>query len=602
MQKNHLKALDRYIPFRKFHIAPLSGLTPDDVKWAAELACTKYRDREDIKLNTAQNFIAQRLGFEGGYAGYLQEFKEKVVPFMQFHGLHRREDLFSSPEPNFAHVALRPRQLSDALFQHKLNKPCHVFTGYNVDWFEINNRHFRHNVWHQHPSYDRFVLPFEVVAQEYEKAAKDSAELAMLKLEAAVEACSFTVKAAVNMLGTQLFRFSPDESCEDRFLLRLYQDKNCDARSFNDALSKAEGVLRIFRLWIEKLNRGWVEVVPFNSKLVFLKGQDGTYDFLFPGFRDELFNHNTYSPYLQNTDIPKSHDQYHFRRWLYFGFDGWLEQEQHRAEITLYNREHGAIEYPGEEEVLKQHLLLSRSYRPPKKTAGKADGFFRVCLVSETLFVSNLISIGEFKRFMQDNPEYALYSREPAGVDRWETVNCDDDQSLPASVTWYDANAYAAWISRKRKLPVRLLSEEEYLEIACSVISPDYSTHSSEFHNINRQRICDFYLPSGERLNDHPPYMPESDFQRLELRYNPEMVKWETHTSGLKLMVSYHFGEWLNGEGIAVNSRSLTSLCSQIFRPLSGKFSAKSTGKYKSKKIGFRLCYLADSSGSLNQT
>jgi hypothetical protein len=48
--------------------------------------------------------------------------------------------------------------------------------------------------------------------------------------------------------------------------------------------------------------------------------------------------------------------------------------------------------------------------------------------------VSDLITIREFREFMASEKHYAEYSRRPGRVDRWETVNSDDNESLPASV------------------------------------------------------------------------------------------------------------------------------------------------------------------------
>ena len=203
--------------------------------------------------------------------------------------------------------------------------------------------------------------------------------------------------------------------------------------------------------------------------MLFLKGSDGAYDFVFPGFRDEACNHNTFQPHLRNSDIPKSNDVYHFRRWLYFDYGGWLEEEEHRAEITFYSRERAANQYPGPEEVLKQRLILKGAYVPPKKTASGVDGYYQVCAGGVPMHVGNLISIREFREFIAQNPEYAAYSRKPQRVDQWETVNCDEDQSLPAAVT-----CTMPMPSRTRGLPVRLLTDDEYQKIAGPIVQPPW--------------------------------------------------------------------------------------------------------------------------------
>jgi len=353
-------------------------------------------------------------------------------------------------------------------------------------------------------------------------------------------------------------------------------------------------VAKIFRTWIDRLEEGWLHVIPYNQSLIFLRDRHGAYDFLVPGFRDEAFDHQIFGNYLHYKDIPKSNDVYHFRRWLYFEYSGWLEQDEHCSETAYYANLKEPMDYPGPEVILRDYFLRSGKYESPRATATAVDGYYAVRLSGRLLCVSNLITIRQFKDFMDHNPEYAKYSREPERVDRWETVNSDEDQSLPASVTWYDANAYAAWISKTRGLPVRLLYQDEYLGIVHSTLGHPGTILEQDFLNMGHRRLCRFFLPDGTPLEGHPPYMEEEQFQNLHFRFIRDAMNWKTTSSGLKFLVSQHFGEWLNGEAVAVNSLTLSSLCYADIPPLTGRFCAASTGKYKSKKVGFRLCYLGE--------
>ncbi len=595
MQSNHASPPARFIPFNKFHIAPLRDVTPGAVKEAAQLARTEYQDYEALKLTTAQNFIAQKLGFRGGFGGFHWDYESKLLPFMVEHGLERRKDLITRSDPGFDIISLKPRQVSDRLFLRDQPLPCKLFTGYDVDWFELNNRYFHHNSWRDHPGYEMGCLPYEPVMKEVARAGAESPERGRRVLDAAVAACDYSIRfGAGNLLGDQLLWFEDGGSAEPKFVPCMYKDKNCPPEAFNAHEGRMREAAKLFRAWIEQLEKGWVEVIRYNECLVFLKGRNGAYDFVFPGFRDEPFNHNPFQPHLRNGDVPKSNDTYHFRRWLYFHFNGWLEEEEHRSEITFYSRGWAASEYPKPEDVLKQHLILTGAYPPPKKPAKGVDGYYPVCVDGVLMHVGNLVSIREFREFMARNPEYAAYSRKPERVDRWEAVNCDDDESLPAAVTWHDANAYAAWVSRTRGLPVRLLTDDEYQKIAGAIVQPPGEIPREEFLDMEHERLCRFYLPDGTPIAGHPPYMREGDFQGLKFCFIPEAMTWKRVASGLAFLVSYHFGEWLNEEAAAVNSRSLSCLCHLGFPPGRGRFSATSTGKYKSKKIGFRLCYLGE--------
>jgi hypothetical protein len=526
-------SLVKILPFEEeFHLAPLCHITPDGIKKAATLARTKYRDQAELKHNTALNYIARRLGFQAGFAGFQTEGYPHLLKFMQQHGLRQRADLIR-PNSHMEFVKLTPRNLSDRLFSLGDNLPDRVFTGYNVDWFEINDRYFRHNLWRDHPAFDSFTLPYDVVMAEVTRANGELPGSGDTVLEAAVAGCQFSITSFTNLLGDFLFCREGKDFNQFTLAPKFYRPNDCTPERFHEKEKRFQDVAKIFRAWMAKQEQGWIRVLPFNKCLIFLAGQDGEYDFVFPGMRDELFNHNPHAPYLKNGDVPKSNDSYHFNRWLYFEFMGWLENEEHRSEITYYAMGGEPKQHPGKEALLKKHLELKGDYVPPCKTAPPSEGFVPVLIGGRLMHVSNLVSMGQFHQFMGDNSHYAAYSREQGDVDPWESANNAANQALPAIATWYDANAYAAWISRTKKLPVRLLTEEEYLQVSCL-------------------------------------------------------------SSDLEFVISPDFGEWLNEEAAAINTATKESLCYPGYKPSKGRFSARSNGAYKSKRVGFRLCYLGE--------
>jgi hypothetical protein len=229
-------------------------------------------------------------------------------------------------------------------------------------------------------------------------------------------------------------------------------------------------------------------------------------------------------------------------------------------------------------------------YSPPEKDAFAATGFFQTTIEGTLLFVSNLVTVGQFREFMDRNREYAVYRRNQPSLDCWETVNLEVESFLPAAVTWYDANAYAAWVSKHKKLPVRLLTEEEYLAIARPVI-PDAGITSEKFYRGHYPRLCRFFLPDGTSLEGPASAAKNVGNHALLFGYDPEAIQWAKAKDGLSFLVSPDFGEWLNHEGAAVNTSTLASLCDPEITPRRYRFAASSTGKYKSKKVGFRLCY-----------
>lgn len=76
-----------YIPLEKFHIVPLTGLSPAELKISAKRTS---RDREKITHTTKLNAIAKRLGITGGFAAYEKEYNGSLLPFMAKHNLNLR--------------------------------------------------------------------------------------------------------------------------------------------------------------------------------------------------------------------------------------------------------------------------------------------------------------------------------------------------------------------------------------------------------------------------------------------------------------------------------------------------------------------------------
>ena len=517
----------------------------------------------------------------------MREGQHELREFMDRHALLVRADLIR-PNPDMALVKLEPRQLADRLAQLGGNCPSRIFTGHDVDWFPVNDRWFRGNPWNEGREVLRDGLRFDEVEATVQEAEKLEPGQGALWLEAAVTANDFFVRAAAdNLLGDVLLEYPGRPASENVVAARVYRPPTCRPEDFERHTRCAVDAGRIFRKWIDGLSAGWVDVLPFNDgRLVFLRGPAGSYDFVFPGMRDTAFNHNPFAPFLKNDDVPKSHDTYHFRRWLYYEYSGWLERDQHRAEERHYAEGGNRDNLPNEEELLKRHLTALKIYVPPRKAAPRREGFHTLEISERRLNLSNLISIAQFAAFIEANADYASYSRAVPDVDWWEPVNADSDRSLPAAVTWYDANAFAAWISKTKNLPVRLPTEAEYLAVMQHEIGyrPDIPDHDGGVKPLLRS-----YWPDGG-----------GDFQAKRLEFDPAAMDWKAGRSGLRFLVSEDFGEWLNEEAAAVNTLTRASLCSVHYPPVRGKFSARSTGKYKHKKVGFRLCYLDGELPSVN--
>ncbi len=631
-QQNNLNA--KFLPFEKFHLAPVTDVTEEAIQNAAYLATTKFKDKQNLELTTAQNYIVKSLGFTGGFGEFVAKHQEELDAFKKSHGLETKTDLIR-PLPilseGFRLVNLTPRQLSDRLFDGSKPLPKRVFTGHNVDWYDLNNRWFRQNPWDKGgtTALEEGIRFDEVVAMAELCGRVDKSAITKV-WDSAVAALWFQIPAAVNnLLGDQLLDFGTDGNSALKIVVFLYQPLSLKDEAFARQKRQFEEAATIFRHWILGRQEGWAEVIKFNDKLIFLKGPNGTYDFVFPGLRDEPFEHQVFEDYIHNDDLPNSSDAKHFPRWLYHEYRGNLELDRHEAEKYYYANGGQGIRIPKPDELLKSYLTACGKYEYKFQVAKLVPDYHQVELGGRKLNISNLISVGDFREFMADE-QFGKYRARRAKLkpgksnpDSWESVNQESDVTLPAAVTWFDAQAYATWVKKKKGLPVRLLTEVEYLELAEKELGP-VNLQAADPRSI--MSLCDLELPKfsekwmalEEKFHAEGRLTPEeweefkklspsgknepdvatkeepkwdTDFQARTLTYDPEALVWKIGPSGLKFLISGDFGEWLDEVGAALNTLDRGNLCNSWlrFRPL---FAPHSTGKYKGKKIGFRLCYL----------
>ena len=576
----------RYLPLENFHIVPIQEISPNGLKWAAKECCKKYRDREEIKLTTCQNAIAKKLGFKGGMAGFQAEYVRDLKSFMIKNDLIHPADLIS-PRHNLAIVHLNQRQCADGLFFPGRQLPRQIFTGYCIDWPALTNPFSNINN-PLHFQMDKKAILKKLA--EGKDVVLDGFETPSLVV-AALEATRSSMMPWHNLLGSQLMRNEAGEWIPESYEPQIYFPSDFTGDKAND-LNDLLTCLKIFRNWADTVDSGWVDVIRYNDQLVFLKGENGEYDFLFPSLKNSPFEHNVFEPYLKNADIPKSNDSYHFQRWLYFEYNGWYENDQQASEKSFYSKEGLCKDYPGSTEILRDFFINERLYSPPVLTAGESKGFMPIHINKEVLFVSNLITVSEFRTFMAACPEYERY-RSQTDSECWDTVNLEEDAFLPAAATWYDANAYATWIKKTRNLPVRLLTEEEYLSLA-PPLTEEARLAEEDISNMGYRKLIRFYQQDGTPISGHPPYMSAKAFNGLLVRYIPEAIEWAENKNGLKFLVSHHFGEWLAPVAAAINSATHSSLCYPDASPSRARFTAHSSGKYKSMKVGFRLCYFGE--------
>lgn len=604
-----------YLPLEKFHILPIYGLEPDLLKKSVNYVS---RDREKVGHCTLLNSLAKCLGFKGGFAGYTVEYEQILKPFMQKHNLNQYADLIKVKFYKDNFLKLQRQDVSERLFFSGNSIPDKIFTGYDFPY----DQHFNDGIGIYNFEVNRELLG--LTQNAYDDCCSSNVDKALLNplFQVPLKRQNFQSRALIDIvIGGDLtyiqcgFNLLGDQLVFPRNKSAVFQIYSKDQDSESEVFKHCKRKMDLFIQRIEEINKGWVEVIPFNENLIFLKGEKGEYDFIFKNQRDEKFNHQIYGNYLKRSDVPKFDDEYHFTRWFYFEFKGHRQQVLHDAERQFYLSGGVVGDYPGERVLIKQALYDEYQKTFKDLTSDiELDDFKKVNLTNgKALMVSDLVTISDLHEFMKLNDEY-FTNREtlvsPKGqLDNLYSVNADEDSNVPASMTWYDVLTYINWFNRRNGVETRLLSLDEYIEVSPFHQIPDpYENFdlkdikgplvkmkrnpdgtislSSETKKPKFQSCLSFYKQNGEKIIGHPPYMKEEDFQNLELKF--EFSDYE-HNKNLKFLRSNFFGEWL-AEKTCIRSESLTSFYGDNYI-LRSTPPLNSTGKYKGMKIGFRLCY-----------
>lgn len=587
-----MQASTSYLPFKNFHVVPVREISPKELKISAKKI---RKDREKISHTSILNFIAKSFGVKGGFSAYTKIYEEEIVPFLLKNNLTKQADLCSLRYPGFGYPPKVSKQkIAERIFVSGLPMPKRLFTGYDFDyantisdgyWY-FNNHVQNEGIFSEIIQTDYNLQSFsepgcflktvvhnlKIAKNHGDKILKGSLGYSDRSLEDFIlGGYDQDIQTGFNLIGDDLVqpRNSPS-------LIELYNN-DMEAESYKESLSVSCLVMEVFRQRIDGQDKGWVEIIPFNDNLVFLKGSGGEFDFVFFGQKDYEFQHKFMQGQLKIADVPYFVSDYAFNRWHYFGYKGWREKDSHESECHYYREGGKSSNYPGYDELLinylKDHDVFSEESR---KYTTYRDGFMKVPLGAKEICISNLISINDLSDFLSENEDYSNYRT----GDDLLAVNADADRALPAACTWFDALAYCKWYGDKYKLPVRLLTSSEYLSLREGHLG--YSMKDSYRKDL-------IYIgPDNQAYPKHPPYMSESSFQSLKVKYRHDIPKI-TLDNGLVFLNSNDFSEWISDKA-SIRSASLKSFrgndnINRSSPPLD------SSGKYRHQKIGFRICY-----------
>ncbi len=591
-----MKPTSIFLTLDKNHIVELAELTPESIKRAAKKATT---DREKISHTTILNAVASKLGFKEGFSGFKKSYVTELTPFLEKHQLIKKSDLctFRNVKHSMMFQKLKPQDISERLFYSGKQISQKIFTGYDFD--------FEHTIedgyWYLNSFYgDKFTNAqggeehFEFTGsasctssiEHNIKLAKKYKNLIVPELyngyhdrtvlDIVLGGMLYHLATAYNLLGDMLVFPSLGKS-----ITKIYYplDSGLSLAEEREEQRNYLKMTELFRSRITKAEAGWVEIIPFNDKLIFLKGSHGEYDFVVKNQRASIFEHQIYGGALKRDKIPKFIDDYSFFRWHFFEYEGWREMDAHEAEKAFY-KANSIKDYPSSNVLLKDYYKKKNVFCNDNMFNARSrelPGFYNVKCKQAVLMVSNLISIEQFELFIKGNTDY-MQTRIGCSLD---SVNDEINKALPVTLTWFDCLAFIDW--RQKQLPaasgiiIRLLKEKEYKDIRGGMALPLCPNAGVEYIKVD-----------GSTYINHPPYMSDCDFEQLVFRFKTPL-DFSEHKSGLRFIDSANCAEWLM-EKTCIRSNNLKSFGNNelIVRdspPLT------STGKYKRLKTGFRLCY-----------
>jgi len=528
---------------RDGHAVPIRGLDPEQLKQSAR--ATIAREGVRLRHQARLNAIVDCLGFDGDFGDYCGRHWPRVQALMNAHGLREYRDLFSVGVNDLGFGLAGPRRrLADRLTVPRTKPPKRVFLGGGHPWEEWD-RYFADG-----PSWWR-ADDADFVPADVETTRKWVHQRRFMM-----------TPAAHTYLGDQWLDV---ENPGDPVFIS-YRTADAGPPSPSNDLRNAAKVVRACRWVLDQGPEGWVEIIPVTDRLFLLKGLGGAYDFVWANLRTAPpapLQDTSEEPLLHQLDLPSlMQQQENFAAWNYYRLDVWEEKEQHEAE-TLHYVSGGAAgaDYPGIEAILERYLRRLNIFRDKAPFAGgrTVPSGFRETASPDggRVLVSELVTIDEMRRMMSLT-SYA--ARRPTGLDQWEPGNGDDLGSMPTAATWFDTQAYCAWMERQLGCQVRLPSTEEYRA----------------------------WFPEPDFDDIREPQQARSGVEKLEpwggVRGQPERVRfapalpWVTCPAGVKAIAAFDVLEWVQYRaGVAVNP--------------AGTFGcAPSTwGAYKGLKVLFRL-------------
>lgn len=446
-----------YLLLRDGHAIPLRGIDPEDIKQGAK-ACLPNPDADPVTHRRRLDAIVDRLGFPGDFGDFVHRGWPGFRRFLKQHGCTHRAGLFPIDHGGCLDLYFtadggpQRRQLSDRIFDHLPQRPSRVFLGYGVDW----------QAWDSGNGHDVPKAAIAALAAGSPDPARDASELFALRSE---------------FIGQ--WGFLDDKLVDGPMHKRV--DKTywlcaTPAAQRERHAQQLSAAVMAFRKIFDAQPLGWVDVIRFNERLVVLRGHDGGWDLLWREYRQDPPPAPVHGiAALDVADLPSrlmsAEDR---RRRLYLLQEWWEEKEEHEAEQAFYDRGGNMLDrrFAGNADVVFE-WLCEQGKLPAQGFDIRArelpPGFSVVTLEGRKLAMSEMISVGEFRKMLADS---GYGERRSGRAESWERANDGVAHALPVGATWVDAQVFCAWKERQTGVTLRLPTRSEL-----RAVRPIHSAH-----------------------------------------------------------------------------------------------------------------------------
>lgn len=580
----------------------LFGLHPEQIRASvSEFRAQRQKAGEKLSQPSLKNSdlldnVAIALGVRS-HKQWLHEVLPALEAFIKQHDLREPADLIAWKDAPFG-ASLSARQIADRFFNSGYEPPKRLFTGVGnlmfaakgygrADLFPVAARltgeqnfaflPLAQQLLFATSHHDQIVLRANRISG-WRPETPDYLDMTAQNL--VLKSFDVELSCAINLLGDSLIEpaLLPPE-------LQLY---NANQHGIEESLL----LFKLFRDEIARSDAGWIDVLPFNGNLAFLRAPDGRFDWVVRDQREAPFSRNDLFPIFRSDELPEALDGKAMQARLHYQKGIWLDQIIHEAEHHHYNLGGTVRDYPGQEKIVERYLADTEGHKRTKQPrAARNLQFTAHPLDDKCLLVSDLISIAEFQDFLDSEWKVLRDEKAAMSTRSWPSLpsmNVLDAANLPVCLTWYDAIAYCKYLEKKEGLPVRLLTIDEWQAIAPSretiaALGPFAGAHVVEAVDLEGNVLAP------------PTYGIE-----YITRFKNDLC-WVRNDQGLEFLSSLTFGEWLGDyQGEAPNNVWAPVACTAsgiaLGRgPLEREFfEAWYIGKNNHLKVGFRVCYVAE--------